>query len=74
MGKPRTPRKATTKTATAKKVNKHEEETLPAVPKRRRHWLPDPGTRWGAVFYAVAGSAMFEVGYFVLRHVHITIG
>ena len=77
MGKPRTLRKATAKTATTNKVEKHEEESLPAAPNRRRHWLPDPRTRWGAVFYAVAGPVMVagasEVGAFVLRHVHITI-
>lgn len=78
MGKPRTPRKATAKTAAKNKVNKDKEVTPSAVQKGRRYWLPDPRTRCGAVFYAVAGPVMVTaagaVADFVLRHVHITIG
>lgn len=78
MGKPRTPRKATAKTAAENKVEKQEEGVSSAAGDGRRYWLPDPGTRRGAVFYAVAGpvavAAAAAVAEFVLRHVHVTIG
>ncbi|MFI1726481.1 hypothetical protein [Streptomyces sp. NPDC020489] len=77
MNQPRTPRKATAKAAVGNKAEKKDEEAVPAVREGRRHWLPDPGTRRGAVFYAVAGPVVVAVVAatveFVLRHVHIVI-
>jgi hypothetical protein len=77
MCKPRTPRKATAKTAARDRADKEGIEVASAIRDCRRYWLPDPGTRRGAVFYAVAGPVVVAVAAagveFVLRHVHIVI-
>ncbi|WP_188282859.1 hypothetical protein [Streptomyces sp. CBMA29] len=40
---------------------------------RRRSLLPDPVSKAGATFYAVAGSALFWLAVEVLPH-HLVIG
>ncbi|WP_158795094.1 hypothetical protein [Streptomyces sp. NRRL S-337] len=38
-----------------------------------RHWLPDPISRLGATFYAIAGAALWETTIYVVHHVHVVI-
>ncbi|MEV7374648.1 hypothetical protein AB0O51_27675 [Streptomyces sp. NPDC090301] len=75
MDKPRTKRNGTAKTAAAK-AREHGKEVMPS--NSRWYWLPDPVTRCGAVFYAIAGpvvvTAAAALAEFVISHVHITIG
>lgn len=40
---------------------------------KRRSWLPDPVSKVGATFYAVAGSALFWFAVEVLPR-HLVIG
>ncbi|MER5618216.1 hypothetical protein [Streptomyces sp. NPDC002215] len=38
-----------------------------------RPWLPDPVSRFGAVFYAFTGALIWEVVLYVGEHVHMTV-
>ena len=40
---------------------------------RRRRWLPDPSTPWGAVMYAILGGLIVWLLVNVLPHVYISI-
>jgi hypothetical protein len=49
-------------------------QSPPPAPDRPRWRLPEPTTKFGALFYGVAASLIFSLVVYVVEHLHITIG